>query len=304
MSMKIDINYQGMLHARRKESGNNLPANHLAGKTIEGELNGKAFSLTVSDEVIELRNEMDKFIENSQHVKNADPNDLFSYKPQDQWLIFSQYLHDSNAFDDLSNQEVYELEKILKNITDGLDSLTSGGISLYSGIHRQLNSYEAQLELASSTAALQHFSERFLSGDVKQGFDSLIQDYVKHNQEKVDNHQSIEERFYQARARLSLPKTSLSPQQAKEFSITNQIGKFQPGKEELMKLQEDYRELLTNLKDHTKVSEILEAARQMTIDFATQTVSQPDKADAGQWVNNRISGTLERIAGYFEMVLK
>jgi len=106
---------------------------------------------------------MEKFF----HVENADPSDIFSYRPRDQWLVFSQYLHESKYFDSLSNEELKKVESILQHITDGMDSLAkNAGINLFGIKKQQLNSYEAHLELASSTAALQHFSDTFLSGDL------------------------------------------------------------------------------------------------------------------------------------------
>lgn len=189
--MKIDLGYIGAMVARNKAR---IPSRHeiknpLAGKRIEVIRNGETYKLTLSNEIKQVQGLVqmttEEFFSKDINVQNANPSDIFSYRPQDQWLIFSQYLHESKYFDSLSDEELKKMESILQHITDGMDSLARyAGINLFRIKKKQLNSYEAQLELASSTAALQYFSDTFLSGDVKNGFDQLIQDYVCHNTKK------------------------------------------------------------------------------------------------------------------------
>jgi len=109
--------------------------------------NGEAVKLTSSKEWVEFKTDVG--FAPDINVQQADPDDIFSYKPQDQWLVFSQYLSDSMQFDSLSMEQMNELESILQHITDGLDSLTQTGMNFFGGVKTQLSSYEARLELAS-----------------------------------------------------------------------------------------------------------------------------------------------------------
>lgn len=169
---------------------------------------------------------VEEFFSKDINVQNADPSDIFSYRPQDQWLVFSQYLDESKYFDSLSDEELKKVESILQHITDGIDSLSEyTGINLFGMRKQQLNSYEAHLEFASSTAALQYFSDTFLSGDIKAGFDQLIQDYISHNTKKVMDYQSLEERFYAARAKINPLNVSLTYEQSRHLSMTNKLVK-------------------------------------------------------------------------------
>ncbi|REB06015.1 hypothetical protein DVB69_13845 [Sporosarcina sp. BI001-red] len=172
--MDINLTYQGAMSAQNTNKNFNNPTiDPLAGNEVEVTRNGQAFKLSVSAYIIKLKDETADFFARDINVQNANPSDIFSYRPRDQWLVFSQYLNDTNFFDSLSKEEMVNIESTLQQITEGLDSLTQTGINLFGGVKTQLDSYEAQLELASSSVALNYFSDKFLTGDIKEGFDQL-----------------------------------------------------------------------------------------------------------------------------------
>ncbi|WP_051569254.1 hypothetical protein [Alkaliphilus transvaalensis] len=302
MSIGINLTYQGVVSARYAEGNMKTNNSLLAGQTISGELNGEAFSLTISDEYIELNNSMEQFLLNDYNVKKADPNDVFSYRPRDQWLVFSQYLHDKGGFEGMTNQEAYELENILKQITDGLDSLTSTGIS-FSGTNKQLTSHEARLELIASTKALELFSEKYLTDDLKEGFDSLIEDYVEHNEKKVRGHLSIEEKFYQARSKLSATNVSLPATQRRELDITNTMALAQLEEGSLDKLLNTYRDLLVEVKDQSDLLISIEKMKEKAIESVVERVNRPYQEAVTERVDALLSDTLNRITNYFALLL-
>lgn len=311
--MKIDLGYIGAMVARNNAR---IPFKHetknpLVGKQVEVNKNGKAYKITLSDEIKQVQGMMGMTIEEFYamdiNVKNADPSDVFSYRPQDQWLVFSQYLHESKYFDSLSDEDLVKVESLLQHITDGLDSLSGyAGINLFGIRKRQLNSYEAHLELASSTAALQHFSDTFLSSDVKIGFDQLIQDYVRHNTKKVIDYQSIEERFYAARAKLNSLNAPLTYQQARHLRVTNKLGKTIYTDEEIKSMIENYQGMFKEIKNKADLSSVLLKTKEQLVEFVTKGIS-PKDADyqlARDFVTKRSNDTFKRIENYWQMLLQ
>ncbi|WP_044747633.1 hypothetical protein [Bacillus alveayuensis] len=311
--MKIDLGYIGAIAARYSAK---MPSVHeiknpLAGKQVEVIRNGQAYKLTISDEIKQVQGMMtmtvEEFFQKDINVQNADPSDIFSYRPQDQWLVFSQYLHESKYFDSLSNEEVKKIESILQHITDGMDSLAKyAGINLFAIKKEQLNSYEAHLELASSTAALQHFSDTFLSGDIKKGFDQLIQDYVHHNTKKAMNYQSVEERFIAARAKIRTLNAPLTYQQSRELSMTNKLRKTVNTHEEIESVIQNYQEMFESIQNEEDLSTVLVKAKAQLLAFVTNGIS-PKDADyqlARDFVAQRVDDTFKRIENYWHMLLK
>jgi hypothetical protein len=311
--VKIDLGYIGAIVARNRAK---MPSvyeikNPLAGKQVEVIRNGQAYKLTISDEIKQVQGMMamtvEEFFQKDINVQNADPSDIFSYRPQDQWLVFSQYLHESKYFDSLSNEELKKVESILQHITDGMDSLAkNAGINLFGIKKQQPDSYEAHLELASSTAALQHFSDTFLSGDVKKGFDQLIQDYVRHNTKKVIGYQSVEEIFYAARAKIRPLNAPLTYQQSRELSMTNKLGKTVYTHEEIESVIKNYQEMFESIQNEEDLSAVLVKAKEQLLLFVTKGIS-PKDADyqlARDFVAQRSNDTFKRIENYWHMLLK
>lgn len=311
--MKIDLGYIGAMAARNsaKKYSESEFKDPIGCKQIEVIKNGQAYKLTISDEVKQVQGliqmTIEEFFSKDINVQNADPTDIFSYRPHDQWLIFSQYLHESKYFDSLSNEELMKVESILQHITDGIDSLAKYlGINLFGINNKLLNSYEAQLELASSVAALQYFSDTFLSGDVKLGFDQLIQDYFHHNMKKVINYKSIEELFYSARAKIKPINVSLSPQQSQHLSMTNKLGKTTYSQEEIESVINNYHEMFKKVNNETDLSTVILKAKESLLEFATKGISPNDKDYqlAKNFIVQQSNETFKRIENYWQMLLQ
>ncbi|REJ31055.1 hypothetical protein [Caldibacillus debilis] len=307
--MKIDLGYIGAMVARNKAK---MPSVHeiknpLDGQQVEVIRNGQAYKLTISDEIKQVQGMMAIPMEKFFHVENADPSDIFSYRPRDQWLVFSQYLYESKYFESLNNEEVKKVESILQHITDGVDSLAPyPGINLFGISKEQQHSYEAHLELASSTAALQYFSDAFLSGDVKAGFDQLIQDYVRHNTKIAMNHQSVEERFIAARAKIRPLNAPLPYEQSRELSMTNKLGKTVYTQVEIESIIKNYQEMFGSIQNKEDLSAVLVKAQEQLLSFVTKGIS-PKDADyqlARDFVAQRADDTFKRIEHYWHLLLQ
>lgn len=318
--MQINLLFEGAVKEQYKQQVSTntdvLKGQPLGGKKeIEVERDGKAFTLTLSDEIKHLKAATDEEIAQMFAQQVEDPSDIFSYRPQDQWLIFSQYLNDNGIFDGKNAKEIEEIENLLVDITDGLDNLeiaTQKGRDIKSGskpITQQLTSAEAQLELASSTAALQLFSEKYVTGDVKEGFQQLIEQYTKRNEARVLSYTSIEEKFYQGRAKIfetrHMDTTSLNAEQKHNLSITNKLGKINYTEAEISQMIEGYKEKFGMLQNKSDVDILIAQLQEELSKFVTKGISKQDKdyEGANNFVKEKSAKTFDRIADYWKKLL-
>lgn len=297
MKMQINLNYTGAQSAIASQQRKEIDVFSMAGQTIEVERNGQAVKLTFSDELIDFSSKQLQLSDLYTH--EIDKNDPFSYKPNDQWLIFSQFLYDEGVFEGKTMEEVNSIENTLQNITDGLDSLSHGGISFFGQIKEELDSHEAQLELGASVAALQLFSEKYLTGETKENFHRLIDQYKVHNQPIAAKHQSLQEKFYAARAKVKGLNANLTPEQANELAITNAYSKQQQSVQAKLQQVDKYQSLFSSIQHNEDINKTIEEAKQMLTEFALQNINKKEKDKTETWLENRTKDTFSRIQNYF-----
>ena len=154
------------------------------------------------------------YVENAQlqeELQQTDPDDPFWGNTGNQWLIFSQKLSDSGFYENMSDQEVKAMEHVLGRITGGMDGLSSvlykTGLSFH--VHGEAEENDAagfnylketsgtlSLDLESSVAALQYFSETYISDEkLKEEFCGLIDQYELHNSRILEGYQSPSEKM-------------------------------------------------------------------------------------------------------------
>ncbi len=150
-----------------------------------------------------------EFVEYTRFYKDervARSEDAFWQNTGSQSLVFSQKLKESGFFDSMSDEEVREAESILSAITKGMDSLsnanylTGQGPSGVDGKGYTLpTSYEARMELESSTAALMYFGEKYIEDEgLRKEFEGLVDDYYAHNTEVLDEYRNPMEQMDKA----------------------------------------------------------------------------------------------------------
>lgn len=308
LGMRIDITYQGAIAARGTYSRTHIDRanNSLAGKEIDVVRDGQAFKLTFSDELIEFKQDNYDFFSRDINVINADPNDIFSYRPQDQWLIFSQFLHDEGFYQSLSFEETAHIEDLLQQITSGLDSLTRTGIKFGKHIEKELSSHEAHLEFASSVAALKHFSHKYLEDDLKAGFDQLVEKYIAHNTEKVMNHRSLEERFISARSKIKPLNASLTQEEKLELAISNKIGAMKLTKEDFNQIVSLYKKMFESIGEEIELNSIIEVVKEEFLSHVTKEIGRNDYLYNGivNYFEDMTSDTFQRLTSYWQDMLK
>lgn len=139
-----------------------------------------------------------------------DQQEAFGIESMDKWKVFDDYLSSAGYYDGMSSDEVSAIRdtmgNILVNSSRAIDfstgemlattSIWSGDGGLETG--NELYSYEAQLELESSTAALQYFSNQKLQGGMKEDFDALIGKYYRYTAGEINDYKSAEEKLNQS----------------------------------------------------------------------------------------------------------
>ncbi|MFD1387722.1 hypothetical protein ACFQ4Z_13025 [Oceanobacillus oncorhynchi subsp. oncorhynchi] len=274
-------------------------------------------SLLLSDEVKTLREQMKKGHEimvNSIVNPNADPSDLFSYRPYHQYLVFSQYLNDTGFYEDHDRDTIQNMENILMQVTEALDSLghyhVNGrmGSGSRGGGELMLSSAEAQLEFASSVSALHVFSDKFLTDNskVKEGFDQLIDQYTTHNKDAVTNHRSVHEKFFEARAKMTnLPPVSLDAEQRKNLTITNKLGATEYTSEEIMDMVDKYTKQFNELKDASEVDLLMFQLQEQLVNYVTKGFSSKDSnlQTAKDSIKEQTNKTISHISDYWKILL-
>lgn len=123
--------------------------------------------------------------------------DEFWLNDHDQWVTFSKYLYENGFYEQMSDSEVYEFEKKLCQITDGMNQVQSvhsinsfynfGSIFRTKNFGMDLSLSKAEMIAIqeSSICALEYLSDHFIPASLKDGFDQLIQRYRKHNDEII-----------------------------------------------------------------------------------------------------------------------
>ncbi len=288
----------------------------LAVDTVKKEIGYTGFVVTISDEAkeflqsdtarIKMEQDTAQLLANS--VANSD--EPFSIRPGDQWSVFSEYLYKNGYYDDMSDEELQDMESMLMQITDGLDSISMAGLDWFSGVAESMDSGEAALELASSTAALSYFCDRFVPDDLKEGFNALFDDYYVHNKEVVSGHKSLDERFNEAVAKLSDDTWDLiedrqgyskwSVKNERSLALRKYMGSIFHSEEETLLQSALYTSVFSDIADSAGLERALSRAKTALIDYARGGSTEHSVT---KYLNQRYDDTFDRIDSYWSALL-
>ncbi|MBU5488781.1 hypothetical protein KQI77_11645 [Clostridium sp. MSJ-8] len=243
---------------------------------------------------------------------NIEIEDSFSKYKRDQWLAFSKLLYENGFYDNMSDEEVRDMEFKLIKITDPLDSIAKDDEDIYCDIEEILSSYCANMELESSVCALRYFSNKYIKDGLKEKFDKLIEEYHTHNSLILSNYKSPVENFELARAKvlekskdileltrkkMEHPNMPLS-QPVAELEAAYILGKGVASKELIKKQNHKYEdifnEIITNKKN-------VETAIDEVKDSLVIFISKGGKNEvAKSLVANRSKTTFNRVLDYWK----
>lgn len=143
----------------------------------------------------------------------SDPFRVNGYR---QWIVFSKKLYDTGFFEGKSDEEIQEIDSLLQQLTNGLDSfnirahmkdyamsatlsrpineMIPGYSASHPGIDRETTYYmtkeEWETELESSSKALQYFCNTFVPEEYQNEFGGLIDQFYAFNSQSLENYQS------------------------------------------------------------------------------------------------------------------
>lgn len=143
-------------------------------------------------------------------------SDSFRVNGNQQWIVFSKKLYDSGFFEGKSDEEIQEIDSLLQQFTNGLDSfnlrtyikdyaetailsrpineMIPGHSTAHSGLSRETTYYmtkkDWETELESSTKALQYFCNTFVPEEYQNEFGGLIEQFYAFNSQSLENYQS------------------------------------------------------------------------------------------------------------------
>lgn len=152
------------------------------------------------------------YTQKQEKLQKKNPDDPFWGSTGNQWLVFSKKLYDNGFYDNMTDEEVKQVENILDKITTSMDGFgrVRYGIGLNidacreakgkSGFNLLMESGELRTELESSTAALKCFAEKYIQdNELKEDFNRLTEQYYTHNSEQLNGYRSLSEKMKQFR---------------------------------------------------------------------------------------------------------
>ncbi len=151
------------------------------------------------------------YVDKQEELQKRNPEDPFWGSTGNQWLVFSEHLYNRGFYDDMSDEQVKSVEKLLDKMTGYMDGFSrmSYGISMdinavpgemSQGFNMLTESGDLWMDLESSTAALRLFGEKMIGDEtLRQEFDSLVDQYYEHNARLLVRYQSPTEKMRQMR---------------------------------------------------------------------------------------------------------
>ena len=169
-----------------------------------------------------------------------------------QFGIISDELSKMGFYDNLSDEETLQVDRILSGITHGMNSVC-GNVKEEQSDSEQLSSYAARFELESSTAALRQFSEKFVPEDMRESFSNLIDQYYEHNAKILVGYRSSREISNELLATLYDQTASkrVIPMDEEEKNI-HKAGKVKAEESDITNATESWREQFKMLVNSEK----------------------------------------------------
>jgi len=268
------------------------------------------------------------YTQQQEKLQQSNTNDPFWGNTGNQWLVFSKKLYDSGFYEDMTDEEVKQMENILDKITGGMDgfSRVQYGISLNmdayieteeggkSAFNLLTESGELWADLESSTAALKYFGEKYVKDDkLREEFNRLADQYYTHNSEILDGYQSLSEKMkqftsdvfsgkYPNSALLHKFSNSLLEQNAENTNVAKYLGGITYSEDEI----KQYRNQISLLFEQLKQGDfsLADALKKIENTFADYTTKGSNQQSIRNSVIMQADMTFERMKEYWSLLDK
>ena len=226
------------------------------------------------------------------------------------WNVFDEYLSYCGFYDNMEEEDIAKLRDTMSDIlvrtSDSIDVKTKkyadGTSSFSSGAGgRELYSYEAALEVESSTAALRLFSDQYLQEEQKSGFDFLIDKYYEDLSKRLQGYKSAEEQLnefiYNRGLELdeTLRQYGFSEEQIKIRKIEVKLGGVKHTKEEEGAYRNALRQLFSSINRENQAS-VFKRLEELVINYASGNSSDQDVRNV---VRMRTQGVRDNVQNYW-----
>lgn len=235
---------------------------------------------------------------NALSLTNLETGERVTQEPM-QWRVFSENLYQNGFYDNMSDEEVGEMEGMLKSITSGIDGISglTDSERSYSGLSHEA----AQLEFLSSLNALQYFADTYVPDGMRGGFQDLIKAYEDYNSESVAKHKNADDLYSEAMAKISAPNAgnvNAAVKKTQEQTAASQaIGRVKHTDEEKAKLKEDYQALFDSLPDQKdSVGSIFDELENTLINYAA---GKSKNADVLSLLQERNADSFDHMVDYW-----
>lgn len=289
-------NAQAQAYQAERENG--ITAQEKLGTTVEMTEESKAFMAGVADRKAAQAAALEATrTEQAGNVFNGTGD----FKKQ--YLVLSENLYNNGFYNNLSDDEVKEMEDMLKNITSGMESLNANSIN--HNFSTDMSHEAARLEFISSVNALNYFADKYVPEEMRDSFKEVIKQYESYNSAKVETHKNIYDLRDESMAAIPAPNavnvSATVKKYQEETKASAEIGKVSHTKEQEQANKEDYQALFDKLmQKQDSVSSIFDSLQSTLVNYA----SGGSKNNLVlQMLNSRNSATIYNMADYWSKLL-
>lgn len=211
-----------------------------------------------------------------------------------QYLVLSENLYNNGFYNNMTDDEVKDMEGLLQQITKGMDSVN--GISLITSEQNELSHEAAKMELKSSVNALNYFADKYVPAEMRNSFKSIVQQYESFNSARVDVHKNIDDYRDESLGSMALPSNS-----NKESYARQEIGRVKHTAEEEKSYNNDVQDMFDQLMQKQKdAASIFDSLKKAFTDHAS---GNSKNANVIAMLQSRNNPMFNNMAAYWSKLL-
>lgn len=218
-----------------------------------------------------------------------------------QYLVFSENLYNNGFYDDMSDDEVMQVEGLLRSITSGMDSINGVAANPITTMSHEA----AKLELTSSVSALNYFAEKYVPEEMQEAFKDLIKQYESYNNAKVATHKNIYDMRDESMSKIAAPNavnvSELVKKTQEDTKASQEIGRVTHTEEEESQNKSDYQALFEKLiRKEDSISGIFDSLQSTLVNFAS---GGSNNSSIIAMLNSRNLASINHMMSYWSKLL-